>query len=1008
VKNSNPFEGLSSPIICGLFVFLTHVVHAAAPVIDSASPSTYLSTSSNTNVTLTGSGFAVPVFRSFLQMTRGSGHSCAIDAVDHQAYCWGANGYGQLGNGHFEASRVPIAVDTSGALAGKTIKHISASSNQTCVVASDNRAYCWGNNDYGQLGNEAANDGSAVPIAVDTSGVLAGKLILQVEAGAVHTCALTADGRVYCWGSNDWHQLGNGSDDDSSKPVAVDMSGVLSGKTIKQITTRGSHTCAIASNDQAYCWGDSIPGNGTWTINRVPVAVDTSGVLAGKTIRQISAGNTHTCAIASDARAYCWGFNDNGQLGNGSIESPGACAGQACSLVPVAVDTSGVLAGKTLRRIATGSNHTCAIASDDKAYCWGDNISAELGAAITDPCGNYSNPCSAVPVAVDTSGVLGGKSIQKVATGGGQSCVIDTGRQAYCWGSGWLGDGSLTTSPAPAIVISWLPATATIAGVPASNVVVWTDDTLTFTASPQPAGAYPLEVTVDSVTTSLPLTLTYGSAAPLGIAYVSPNDNLVGQETITAKGGGFLREGTTSFTQIASGYDHTCAIASTDHQAYCWGNNASGQLGNGSLANEPIAVDTSGVLSDKTIRQLAAGSSHSCAIASDGRAYCWGQNAAGQLGNGSFIDSAIPVAVDITGALAGKTILQITAGEYETCVIASDDRAYCWGQNGRGQLGDGSFSSSPIPVAVDTSGALAGLSIQSIGTGGRHSCAVASNGHAYCWGSNVYGQLGAASSDYCYATPCSMTPIAVNTSGALAGKTIQQIATGLFHTCAIASDSRAYCWGGNANGPLGNNSDADSYVPVAVDTSGALAGKIIRQIATGLSHTCAVATDGREYCWGLNLYGQLGGGHPGYYRYPVATDISSALAGKTITQTTAGGEHTCAVTSGDEVYCWGNNDKGQLGRNTSIAPGHCYGYGSQCSDVPIGVVNGLLPTVTVGGVPASNVTVVDDTTLTFTTPWMLNGTYDLTVDYGTDITNLSDALNYFVVDPIFKSGFEQL
>ena len=256
---------------------------------------------------------------------------------------------------------------------------ISGGWSRSCAIASDDKAYCWGYNSEGNLGNNSTAN-SRVPVAVNTSGVLAGKTIKQISS----SCAIASDDKAYCWGLGSAGRLGNNSTADSSIPVAVDTSGVLAGKTIKQISTGGTHNCAIASDDKAYCWGynsEGNLGNNSTANSRVPVAVNTSGVLAGKTIKQISAGSSHTCAIASDDKAYCWGYNSEGNLGNNST---------ANSRVPVAVNTSGVLAGKTIKQISAGGTHTCAIASDDKAYCWG------VGLAL----GNNSINNSLVPTHV--------------------------------------------------------------------------------------------------------------------------------------------------------------------------------------------------------------------------------------------------------------------------------------------------------------------------------------------------------------------------------------------------------------------------------------------------------------------------------------------------------------------------------------------------------------------------------------------------------------------------------
>ena len=249
-------------------------------------------------------------------------HSCAI-ALNGRAYCWGSGNSGKLGNGSTASSRVPVAVNTSGVLAGKTIKQISAGENHTCAIASDNRAYCWGSNKNGQLGNGSTAD-SNVPVAVNMSGALAGKTIKQMSVEFSTSCVVASDNRAYCWGSNKNGQLGNGSTADSNVPVAVNMSGALAGKTIKQILAGGDHGCVVASDDKMYCWGlnnNGELGNNSSVNSSVPVAVNTDGVLAGKTIRQMSAGFSSTCAVDSEYNMYCWGYNDNGQLGNNSTNN---------------------------------------------------------------------------------------------------------------------------------------------------------------------------------------------------------------------------------------------------------------------------------------------------------------------------------------------------------------------------------------------------------------------------------------------------------------------------------------------------------------------------------------------------------------------------------------------------------------------------------------------------------------------------------------------------------------
>ena len=355
--------------------------------------------------------------------------------------------------------------------------------------------------------------------------------------------------------------------------------------------------------------------------------------------------------------------------------------------------------------------------------------------------------------------------------------------------------------------------------------------------------------------------------------------------------------------------------------AAAWGSNFDGELGDSGLtwpgdaipgiSRVPVAVDTSGVLAGRTVTGVSGGFRFSCAVA-DGRAYCWGTNYAGQLGNDSTTNSGVPVAVDTSGVLAGRTVSAIAAGGNHTCAVA-DGRAYCWGDNREGQLGNDGTTHPSLPVTVDTSGVLAGKTVTAIAAGAVHTCLLAV-GQVYCWGSNHYGQLGNNS------TTDSGVPVAVDSSGVLAGKAVTAIAAGDHHTCAVA-DGQGYCWGYNHAGQLGNRSSTNSTVPVAVDTSGVLTGKTVTAIAAGFLHTCGVV-DGRAYCWGSNDYGQLGNnsptgsiGSPVVSRMPVVVG-SGVLAGKTVTEITAGGRYSCAVADG-QAYCWGRNARGQLGNSST-------------------------------------------------------------------------------------------
>jgi prepilin-type N-terminal cleavage/methylation domain-containing protein len=372
---------------------------------------------------------------------------------------------------------------------------------------------------------------------------------------------------------------------------------------------------------------------------------------------------------------------------------------------------------------------------------------------------------------------------------------------------------------------------------------------------------------------------------------------------------------TTVWTQLSAGATFTCGLAS-DNTGRCWGGNSFGQLGNKSNTNTKLsntAIWTAGVLGGQTLRILAAGYQNACTVALDNKPYCWGQG--GMNGDGTSSDTNVPVAVSTSGVLAGRAAKALAFGSDVGCVIASGDAPYCWGQNSVGQLGNGTTGgSNSTPTAVVMSGVLAGKITKAVSTKGASVCVIASDDNAYCWGNNQNGQLGNNS-----ASAFANAPVAVATSGVLSGKTIKTISVGISHACAIASDDQAYCWGSNASGQLGNGTTTSSSVPVAVNKSGALAGKSIVSISAGSNHTCAIASDNQAYCWGWNAYGMLGNNTTANTTVPQAVTASGVLTGKKITGISAGTFHSCALASDNTAFCWGYNGYGQLGNGSTTS-----------------------------------------------------------------------------------------
>jgi len=356
----------------------------------------------------------------------------------------------------------------------------------------------------------------------------------------------------------------------------------------------------------------------------------------------------------------------------------------------------------------------------------------------------------------------------------------------------------------------------------------------------------------------------------------------------------------------------------TADEPFAWGWGLAGGLGNGSTSDQhtAAAVDTSGVLSGKTVTAIATSGYHTLAVTSDGKIYGWGENSRGELGDGTSTRRTSPVAVDMSGALSGKTVVAVAASSMLSVALTSDGLVFTWGDNLYGELGAGSSftsSSSNVPVAVDTSGVLSGKTVASIAAGTLFVAALTTTGEVFTWGSNGRGQLG----DGAMFTNRS-SPVAVVTSGVLSGKTVVRISAS-DHCLAVTSDGGAYAWGDNDEGQLGNLSTAHKDTPVAVYTGGVLSGKFITDAAAGSHHSVLLSSSGEVFTCGHALKGALGDGITSaiYMIYPVAVDTTGVLSGKVVTQIAAGYRMAMALTSDAEVYTWGYNSHGQLGDGTT-------------------------------------------------------------------------------------------
>ncbi|HZJ00263.1 MAG TPA: Ig-like domain-containing protein [Gemmatimonadaceae bacterium] len=328
---------------------------------------------------------------------------------------------------------------------------------------------------------------------------------------------------------------------------------------------------------------------------------------------------------------------------------------------------------------------------------------------------------------------------------------------------------------------------------------------------------------------------------------------------------------TGAFTSVATGGGTACALNASG-KAFCWGEGASGQLGNDLKIRSTFPVPVSGNLS---FASIVPGAINTCALTSAGKAYCWGRGNYSANGDGSSVERLAPVAVS-----GPQTFREIAVGSRNVCALSTENDVFCWGDAEFGALGTGATATVSIPAAISGN-----LKFKGISTKFLHACALAADGTAYCWGDNRSGAIGNGTTGNIVSLPAPVS----------GGKKFSSIKAGETFTCAIDTEGAAWCWGSNFLGQLGNGTLTASTVPVAVS-----GGLRFTSIAVGNSHTCGIRDDGDVYCWGLNDGGNLANGKGANSQSP-----TPVLGGLKFVSLTAGTRSTCGITNDGKAYCWG-------------------------------------------------------------------------------------------------------
>jgi alpha-tubulin suppressor-like RCC1 family protein/Tol biopolymer transport system component len=605
----------------------------------------------------------------------------------------------------------------------ETAVQISAGAAHTCALQANGGVFCWGNNESGQLGRNHRNSGDTPSDVLDLGGTA-----VRVEVGDRHSCAVMGfdESVVHCWGANDEGQLGDGSTTDRLLPVRVQG---LPGP-VRALAAGARATCAVTQAGAVYCWGAAYPllafPDGSRTARAYP------GFESGWV--GIDAGTFHFCALRDDGAVKCFGDGSDGQFGNGPID--GSLGTEfAADLAP----------GVT--QIAAGGHHTCARNAAGGLQCWGLNTKGQLGTG--------SITRRLVPTQV--AGLESNQA--NVAAGNFHSCALSATGGVKCWGANHqntVGDGTQNVRLTPVGVVGLDGGVRALATGGDHSCVI------TAARRVQCWGA--------NYDGRLGNGGNVNSAVPVDVQGLGDVDVLA----------------------LALGASHACALLQGG-AVKCWGSNELGQLGDGSTTTRPLPVDVSGLSSGVTA--IAAGYMHTCAIAAAGALKCWGANNTGQLGVGDTAAHRVPT--DVVGLASGVQGLGLS--EQHSCALLAGGAVKCWGASFFGLLlGDASQSDRLVPGDVPSlrSGVTAIA-------GGSYSTCVVAGGGLQCWGAYPVGD----NTELSRALP---TPVAGMESGVTA-------VDGGFGAqwCAVV-DGAAKCWGSNGFAQIGDGTTHGVPLPQTV------------------------------------------------------------------------------------------------------------------------------------------------------------------------------------------------